>query len=86
MKIGDEVLILKKASVGDYYGWVRWVKDKNALEGTRGYIGRVEGDAAYVTPHRLPHGADPVDYDGWWWKLRDLQIIEPDKWRRQRCG
>jgi len=85
MKVGDEVLILKKDSAEHLFCRIGLAKYKNGSRRPIGYIGLIDGDRAYVNYSRLPYGVYVIDYPGWWWKLQDLQIIGPNKWRRQKC-
>jgi len=85
MNVGDEVLILETASAEDYENIPGWDIEMDNLVGTKGTVGAIDGDLAYVTP-MSPAIRGLFGYDGYWWKLRDLLVILPDKWRRGKCG
>jgi len=87
MKVGDKVLILDTASENEYEsgsgpGWNMFMEE---LVGSIGYIGKIHDTTAYVTTRPVPPGKDPGYYEGWTWKLKDLHVIEHNKWRRQEC-
>jgi len=88
MKVGDEVLILETASGEEYNTYLGWNPDMECCVGTTGYVGCIDpdDDTAYVTFIEVPAGKDPPTYGGWWWRVEDLKVIPPSKWRRRDLG
>ena len=86
MDVEDEVLILDTASAVDYEDGPGWDIEMDSIVGKRGYIVMIGGDTAYVTRPGLPFPEkDDPGLDGFWWKLKDLQVIPSSKWRRGAC-
>jgi len=86
MEIGDKVLILDTASAEDYENIPGWDIEMDNLVGTKGQVGAIDEDLAYVTPVATAmQRVLLAGFDGYWWKLKDLHVILPDKWRRSVC-